>query len=72
MEVQAGIEVLKSGGNAADAIAVMQFMLGVVQPQSTGIGGGCFVLLYNRCQLYLHRRHLRALGLRRGSAQDFE
>ena len=52
MNVQAGIEVLKSGGNAADAIAVMQFMLGVVQPHSTGIGGGCFVLLYNRCHLH--------------------
>ncbi len=49
MQGQAGIEVLKSGGNAADAIAVIQFMLGVVQPQSTGIGGGCFVLLFNRC-----------------------
>jgi hypothetical protein len=48
LATQAGIEVLKAGGNAADAIAVMQFMLAVVQPQSTGIGGGCFVLLYNR------------------------
>ena len=48
LATQAGIEILKAGGNAADAIAVMQFMLGVVQPQSTGIGGGCFVLLFNR------------------------
>lgn len=48
LATQAGIEVLKAGGNAADAIAVMQFMLSVVQPQSTGIGGGCFTLLFNR------------------------
>jgi len=42
----AGLEVLKAGGNAFDAAAAVQFMLALTQPQSTGIGGGCFVMMY--------------------------
>jgi len=42
----AGLEILKAGGNAFDAAAAVQFMLALTQPQSTGIGGGCFVMMY--------------------------
>jgi gamma-glutamyltranspeptidase/glutathione hydrolase len=41
---RAGLAALAEGGNAVDAGAVVQFMLAVVQPQSTGIGGGCLIL----------------------------
>jgi gamma-glutamyltranspeptidase / glutathione hydrolase len=44
---EAAAKVLRQGGTAADAAAVAQFVLNVVQPQSTGIGGGCFILHYN-------------------------
>jgi len=43
---QAALEVLKKGGNAIDAMATGQFVLNVVEPYGSGIGGGCFILLY--------------------------
>src|SRR6266550_2503443 len=42
------IEVLKSGGTAADAAVAACALLGVIEPQSTGIGGDCFALVQPR------------------------
>lgn len=45
--VQAGADVLAAGGTAADALVAVQVMLGLVEPQSSGLGGGAFLVWYD-------------------------
>lgn len=42
------IEVMRAGGTAADAAVAACALLGVIEPQSTGIGGDCFALIQPR------------------------
>lgn len=47
LAARAGMAVLERGGTAVDAAVAIQAMLGLVEPQSSGIGGGAFMLLYD-------------------------
>ncbi|MEE4187718.1 MAG: gamma-glutamyltransferase [Roseobacter sp.] len=44
---QAGADVLARGGTAADALVAVQAMLGLVEPQSSGLGGGAFLVYFD-------------------------
>jgi len=47
LAVEAGADVLARGGSAADAMVAVQTVLGLVEPQSSGLGGGAFLVWYD-------------------------
>ena len=47
LAVEAGARVLREGGTAADAMVAVQAVLGLVEPQSSGLGGGAFLVWYD-------------------------
>ena len=47
LAAEAGLNVLKRGGSAVDAAVAVQAMLSLVEPQSSGIGGGAFMTYYD-------------------------
>jgi gamma-glutamyltranspeptidase/glutathione hydrolase len=47
LAAEAGLAILRQGGSAADALVAVQTTLGLVEPQSSGIGGGAFLVWYD-------------------------
>jgi len=47
LAVDAGARILQQGGSAVDAAIAVQLVLGLVEPQSSGLGGGAFMLVHD-------------------------
>ena len=47
LAVEAGLKVLNAGGSAVDAAVAIQAVLGLVEPQSSGLGGGAFMMHFD-------------------------
>ena len=74
---QAGLDILRQGGSALDAAIAVQMVLTLVEPQSSGIGGGAFLLYHDgqRVRAYDGRETAPAaatenLFMRQGRAMD--
>ena len=64
-------KILEKGGNAIDAAIAAQNVLSVVEPQSSGLGGGGFLIFYNKEKNLLEAWDGREFSSRNASAKQY-
>lgn len=67
----AGAEIIRQGGNAIDAAVAVQAMLTLVEPQSSGIGGGAFILYWDAATERLYTLDARETAPEEATADLF-
>lgn len=60
LATDAGYQIINAGGSAIDAAIAVQMVLTLVEPQSSGIGGGAFLLMYDKGQKFAYNGRERA------------
>lgn len=71
LAAQAGQYILQEGGNAVDAAIAVQLALNVVEPQSSGLGGGFFMLIYDPKKHHTYALDARETAPRRDTNDQF-
>lgn len=71
LSTQAAIDILKNGGNLFDAFTALSFAIGVERPQSTGIGGGGFVLFYSAKEKKVYALDFRETAPRKANSKMY-
>lgn len=66
-----GTDILKAGGNAIDATVAVQMALAILEPQSSGLGGGCFIVFWDAKTQTAHTIDGREETPRQSSRKDF-
>lgn len=54
LSTDAGYQIIQAGGNAVDATVAVQLVLSLVEPQSSGIGGGAFFLMWDGEEIHAY------------------
>lgn len=54
LATDAGYQIIQAGGSAADAAIAVQWVLSLTEPQSSGIGGGAFILVWENGHLHAY------------------